>query len=473
MSQQIIAQGYDIKIRVKGLSDTTVILGYHNAGSLQAFDTTWINEKGIGRFKGDKQIPGGIYFLYLPSQKTQDLLIDDNQNFQIITDTSLSLSNTVYKNSIVNARFIDYQKNFLAYRNKDAELAKKLKDSTNAEPKESIKRQMNENRKAYEKFISKTITDNQNNFLGYLIKSIQDIEIPEIPGDTTINPVNSNWQYYYYRNHYFSNFDLTDARLFRTPFYQDKVMTYITKVCEQNPDSLMVQADYLIDKVKNDSTLFRYMLITLFSHFARSNIMGMDAVTIHIAEKYYLTDSWWSSPKTLADIKESVKKTKSLLIGKTAPDMELMHVPSQHFIDAAKDTTLKRYPHAGTMIDLNMIDAKYLVLLFWEADCGHCKKAVPEMYKLYEQSLKSLNVKILAISTLFGEEGKIEWIDFVNKNKMYDWINAWNPYSYQYKIKYDIETTPQIFILDENKKIIAKKISPEQVVEIIKALNGE
>jgi hypothetical protein len=49
-------------------------------------------------------------------------------------------------------------------------------------------------------------------------------------------------------------------------------------------------------------------------------------------------------------------------------------------------------------------------------------------------------------------------------------MNAWNPYSYEYKLKYDILTTPQIFILDENKTIIAKKVGPEQVEEILLSL---
>jgi len=73
----------------------------------------------------------------------------------------------------------------------------------------------------------------------------------------------------------------------------------------------------------------------------------------------------------------------------------------------------------------------------------------------------------LSISTLFGEDGKIKWVDFVNEHGLYDWINAWNPYSYDFKLKYDVTSTPQIYILDENKQIVAKKIGPEQVEEII------
>jgi hypothetical protein len=67
-----------------------------------------------------------------------------------------------------------------------------------------------------------------------------------------------------------------------------------------------------------------------------------------------------------------------------------------------------------------------------------------------------------------GYEGKVEWVDFINKNKMYDWINAWNPYSFKYKEQLDLKTTNQIFVLDKDKKFIAKRISPEQVPDFIK-----
>lgn len=83
------------------------------------------------------------------------------------------------------------------------------------------------------------------------------------------------------------------------------------------------------------------------------------------------------------------------------------------------------------------------------------------------QQLKDKGVKVLAIHMIASVEGKRKWIDFVNEHRMYDWINAWSPYSYEYKDLYDVYSTPIIYILDENKKIIAKRISPEQITEII------
>ena len=156
------------------------------------------------------------------------------------------------------------------------------------------------------------------------LKPTLDIIVPDPPRDASGNIIDSTWQYYYYRNHYFDNFDISDPRLLRTPLYEDKVMNYITKVVPQIPDSLIVEIDKLIEKSRSDSNLFRYMLITLFNYFGKSNYMGMDAVQIHIAEKYYITESWWSDPKFIADLKERVEKTKPLLIGKIAPDIELV-----------------------------------------------------------------------------------------------------------------------------------------------------
>jgi thiol-disulfide isomerase/thioredoxin len=321
--------------------------------------------------------------------------------------------------------------------------------------------------------IEKIKKEHSGLFVSAFLNATVDISVPDPPKDDKGRVTDSTWQYYYYRNHYFDNFDFTDARLLRTPLYEDKIMTYLNKVIPQVPDSLIPQVDYLIEKTRVDSNIFRYMLITLFNHYGKSNIMGMDAVQVHIADKYYISESWWSDAKFISDLRDRTEKAKPLLIGRVAPDIELMMIPAEHFRSAASDTALKKYPHVGVKINLSQVKAKYTVLIFWETDCGHCKTIVPEMYKIYQKSLKPLDVKILAVSTLFGEEGKIKWIDFVNQHGLYDWMNAWNPYSYQYKLTYDILTTPQIYILDENKKIIAKKVGPEQVEEILLTLNKQ
>lgn len=235
----------------------------------------------------------------------------------------------------------------------------------------------------------------------------------------------------------------------------------------QIPDSIIKYVDMIIDNVKGNDELFRYLLVTFFNEYASSQVMGQDAVFVHISEKYYIPYATWATKDYIEKLKKEVAKKKPNLIGNIAPNLKLVEVPSDHFMVARTDTALKSNPYVGNNINLLDIKAKYLLIIFWEADCGHCKKAMPLLYDSIYPLIKDKGVKILAIHMISSIEGKRKWVDFVNEHNMYDWINAWSPYSYEYKDLYDVYTTPVIYILDENKKIIAKRIGPEQAAEII------
>ncbi len=466
-------QGYEIRVKIKTLKDTTLILGHYLNKAMYPVDTTWLDKKGAGVFKGKDKLPGGLYIIFLPSTKFFEILIDDNQKFYIESDTADFIDNLTIKDSEENSVFNYFQKYMKSAQDTAMKIQQKLTDTISKNKREEYLGQLKELNDKRIDFTKKTVEDNKGLFVSTFLKATLDTEVPDPPRDSEGNIIDSTWQYYYFRHHYFDNFDISDPRLLRTPIYEDKIMNYVINIIPQIPDSIIPEVDMLIEKSKADSSLFKFMLITLFNYYGRINIMGMDAVQIHIADKYYLTESWWSDPKFIDGLKERVEKQKPLLIGKYAPDMELIDVPSAHFIMAENDSALKRFPHAGKPFSLFKTEADFTVLLFWESDCGHCKKVVPKMYEIFEKDLKQKNVKVLAISTLFGEEGKIKWVDFVNKYKLYNWINAWNPYSYDYKVKYDILATPQIFILDKNKVIVAKKIGPEQVEEIINTIIGQ
>jgi thiol-disulfide isomerase/thioredoxin len=462
--------GYDIRVRVTGLHDTTLILGHYLNKSMYPDDTIRLNGKGMGEFTAKRHLPEGMYLVYLPSTRYFEIILGEDQDFSIEVDSTDFLKSMIIKGSEENQVFLDFQKYMVSLRKKADSITTEIKSEKDPKTRESLSAALKNTNDTRIARIESICREYPQLFVADFLKATLDIRVPDPPRDEKGNIRDSTWQYYYYRNHYFDNFNISDPRLLRTPLYEDKVMTYLTKIVPQIPDSLYGQIDFLVEKSRADSNLFRFMLITLFNYYGKSNIMGMDALQVYIADKYYIHDSWWSDAKFIADLKERVEKIRPLLIGKTAPDAELMLVPPEHFKSALQDTSLKRFPHVGTKTTLQQIQARYLVLIFWEADCGHCKKAVPELYDIYEKSLKSLGVKVLAISTLFGEDGKIKWVDFVNEHGLYDWINAWNPYSYDFKLKYDVTSTPQIYILDENKKIMAKKIGPEQVEEIVTAL---
>lgn len=464
--------GHKIAVQIKGQENQDIILAHYLNKSIFPDDTINLDNEGKGTFSGKRPLPGGMYIIYLPSGKYFEFLMGDDQDFSLTTDTLSFIDSAVIKGSEDNRIFFDFQKYMISKKDELTRLRKVLTGAAGEEEKSEARQRMKELTEERIERVKGITLEYPELFVSAFLKGTLEIDVPDPPirEDGTID---SAWQYKYYKHHYFDNFNPHDGRLLRTPLYEDKVMHYLEHVAVQIPDSLIREVDYLLEGAQKDSVLFRYLLVTLFNHFGNSNIMGMDAVQVHLASAYYLKHAWWIDEDFREELETRVKALEPLILGNVAPDIELLFVPGDHFKAAENDSVLKSYPHVGELKMLHEIPGDYIVLFFWEADCSHCKKAVPKLYQIFKEELQPLGIKVIAISTLFGEEGKVEWVDFVNRHGLYDWLNAWNPYEYQYKIQYDIRTTPQIFILNKEKKIIGKRIGPEQVPELIRAYRAE
>jgi hypothetical protein len=74
---------------------------------------------------------------------------------------------------------------------------------------------------------------------------------------------------------------------------------------------------------------------------------------------------------------------------------------------------------------------------------------------------------ILAICTTTGSDISECWKSAPAKG-MAIWLNVSDQYlRSRYKTIYDVKTTPQIFILDKDKKIIVKKIGGEDLTSVM------
>jgi len=464
-----LAEGYEINFSMPSFQGDTLVLGHRFNASFIPQDTVITDGQGRGTFSGEKSLPEGMYLIFLPDQTFFDLLIGKDQVFEFETDTSDYNANMKIQGSVENEAFYAYQLYLKESRDKALALQTKLSSVNDPADSASVREALDQLNASVQQHIKELIAANHTNFFGVFLKALQEVRVPDPPLDANGKPIDPGFGYKYYKAHYFDNFDFTDVRLLRTPFYEQKIKTYIEKVAFQSPDSLITDVDKLIEGSRTDPQLFRYMLITLFNHFAKSQIMGMDAVYIHIADKYYIPEADWSDPEFITKLKERVEKSKPTLIGTMATDIQLVEVHSDHFIQSLENEDLKKNPYVGKFFQLHDVDAKYTILYFWEADCGHCKKATPELYEAIKR-LKTKGIEVVAVNTLSGEEGKVKWIDYINENGFYDWVNCWNPYDFTYKNIYDVMTTPQLFVLNADKEIVAKRIAPEQAEKIIESM---
>lgn len=449
--------GYDIHIIAKGLKPGSMVLLANYYGDKQYIkDSTKVNEKGEVIFKGTEKWPQGIYLFVPPSKRYFDFVMDEGQNFTLEADTLDYIKTMKVKGSDENKFFYDYQ-NFMTAKQKQIEpFRDQLKKTKNKDSIKMIQDKILVFDNEIKSYKNNFIKNNPKTFVAKLFKAMEEPEVPEAPlladgkKDTT-------FAFRYYKTHFFDNIDFTDDRLLRTPIFHPKIKQYMEKLTIQNPaepDSLFASADYLIEKARPNQEMFKYVVYWLTYNYESSKIMGMDAVFVHLVNKYYRTkQAFWVDSTQLYKITNRAFILEPLLLGKKAPPI--------NFIDST-----------GKTISLYDVKGRYTVLIFWDHGCGHCKTEVPKLLDLYNSKLKAKGVTVYAAET---EDKPDEWKKFIIDKKL-NWINVHEPDAYKRAVTkkiYDIYSTPVIYLLDENKIIKAKRIDVDQLGNFIDALDKE
>jgi hypothetical protein len=69
ISSKLIAGGFEIKITVKGIKDTTCQFAYYFGDKQYIKDSARVDKNGVLTFKGEETLPGGIYLAVMPNKK--------------------------------------------------------------------------------------------------------------------------------------------------------------------------------------------------------------------------------------------------------------------------------------------------------------------------------------------------------------------------------------------------------------------
>ena len=119
---------------------------------------------------------------------------------------------------------------------------------------------------------------------------------------------------------------------------------------------------------------------------------------------------------------------------------------------------------------LAQVTSKYTVLVFWSVDCGHCQTEIPKLNDTLKTIKGKIDFKVMAIYT---KEDFEAWRKFIIDKKL-DFINVFDPvHINDLKNKFDIYSTPVIYILDKDKKIKAKRLDYKQVIGMLKFLEEQ
>ncbi len=438
-------KGYDIEARVNGVQDTVALLAYHFGNRQYIKDTVRTDHQGRFRFQGEESLDAGIYMVVLPGQKYFEILVDDNQHFALETEMDNFVNAMQFQNSPDNEAFYEYMQFIGSHNQRLSPARAELQEETTSETRRAEIRAMLEEADQLVKQKQQEIIDNNpKGLFARILLAQREPELPDTPLREDGTPDN-NLMYRQYKNAFWQNIDFADDRLLRTPLFHAKLNQFFTRVVVQIPDSIIAEADYLVEKSRAHPEVFKYTVFFITNTFERSQIMGMDAVFVHMVENYYMTgEADWVTGEQLERITERAMALKPLLIGKTAPDITMF--------------TPERTP-----LSLHDVDAEFTILYFWDSECGHCKRQTPLLKDFY-QRMQPKGVEIYAANT---EADREKWLNYVRANNL-QWLQVNDPAnSSGFRDKYDIWATPLIFLLDKDKRILAKRITVEQAEEII------
>jgi thiol-disulfide isomerase/thioredoxin len=449
---------YAIKVKLKGFKNTNIFLA-DNFGDKQYFrDTCMLDANGVGTFIGGPKLQRGMYMIVFPELNGYyELPITDDQTFYFEGDTSMDETKIVVTGSPENEAFVTYQKNRAINGRMRYDLDNQIKSAAaagNTELKTALTVEKDSLDKRDLRYRESYMTQNPNHLLTKIFKAFQNVKIPDNP-----NPKDSMFEYNYFRNHYWDNVDFNESGLIRAPqgLLTLKLNDYIDKVTFQDYDSLTKAVDIVIGKTVPYTEIQKYFVQYLTNKFQDRKIMCQDNVTIHLINKYYCTgDAWWYDDTAgKRKMCEEAKRAIPTMCGRIAPDLNLADTAGKYH---------RLYENMG----------KFTIVFFYDPTCGHCKEVIPVVNQVFQKH-KNNGIKVYAVSS----EGKYnEWMKMMRERpELHAWMNVcktnqYYPWPYN-RYDYNIQANPTIIIIDEQGKILGKKIDEHQLEFFLESLMFE
>jgi hypothetical protein len=450
------SQGYDIHISLKPFTHAKIYLGFHYGKVKAVADSVILDGNSAGVFKGKDKLPGGIYFIVSPRKEILfELLIDQQQQFSISADSTRLPASIVFTGSPENKSFLDYTAFMNSHgkelTNLQTALGQAKTKNDSSVIKEKIKKVNEEVKTERDEMQNK----NPNSLLATLLRALKDPVVPSIPTLPNGRP-DSLFAYRYYKDHYWDNISFTDDRLIRTPIFEPKLDRYYKDLVSPEPDSIDREIDHMLLFSRTNKDMFKFLLVYFTQKYINPEFMGQDAVFIHIFEKYINTgQADFFTEKYRKFVDDRAYSIMANLIGQPAANLEMTD-------------------SSGKTRSLYEIPSNFVVVCFWDPTCSHCKETIPKLDSMFQAKWKYQGVQIYAVMVDGGQDN---WRDFIRTHNLGDWINVYQTTAQHdavtaagrpdYRQLYDVYQTPVLYLLDKEKRIVAKKLTYQQVDEVI------
>jgi len=427
-----------LKLKITNAQDNQWAILYRMIGLRKQYIANRAIKNDTTSFELPKLNNRGIYLVTyaLPEHENGVKIYYDGQgNIEIAFDRN-DVANSLEFVSDENNLYQLYQENNKGLRSQLFKLSRE-KATNNAENKfNKLKEKAAAFQEQYSDFAG-------NSIVKYFIQADK-IQIPE-----TLLDLDSLKAFQ--KVHYFDAIDFNNHYLYQADYLLEKAQAFTYKdKSKKSNETIKKDFDTVLEKIKLDSTFQYIFLRDAWKFYAgkddyvRKDVKQKEnaAVANYIGTKYLMP---LTAKYQDVMLEYQIRAYSNLTIGAKAPNIV--------YKKGDKWTSLH-----------SLKDADKYVLIFWSSTCSHCLKELPEVYKVLEKNDKVHVIAFAIEDADMIENWRVQKAQFPNWTHIFGkgkWINPTAK-------KYAILATPTYFVLDKDKKIIAKPELEKELLAIFK-----
>ncbi len=244
---------------------------------------------------------------------------------------------------------------------------------------------------------------------------------------------------------YFNALELENPILQASGFLTNKLVNYVftalpleTNTLKERQEAMISNVDHINERISTINT--KYKVHLYYTFWAQAAANDYTTTSDYIYNEYLKA---LSTEEGNLDIIAQIEKHNRLRMGAVAPNI--------------------KWANNNTEYELSTLEgAENYVLVFWSSTCSHCLRELPTLHNELKKNKKTI---VIAVGL---EDDDITWKQESARMPQFEHAIALGKWDSEYADLYAINQTPAYFILDKDKKIIAKPEDDKEVMTFLK-----
>jgi len=431
---------YSITGDIQGLSSKKVYLSGYSGEKLRLIDSTTSDDKGKFIFTLKPTIVSGLYRVSWGKDKFLDLILN-KENIVFYTTSENPADSVQILSSLENNLYFWYERRERLNQSK-LELITPIVDYYPV--KDAFYTMVTGEFESIQRSQEKAFDSLSGLYPGsYAMRILKLQKTPFLPA-----ALSKDDRVEYLKAHFFDKVDFNDTLLLKSNAWSNKAISYLglwgnSRFSQKQLETEFIKAvTILMNAASVNPDIYKFLLDYLLGGFDKYHF---EEVITYMADHFQDPFSCEDQTKKSA-LQKKLDTFKKIANGKVAPDIDIPDMK-------------------GKMIRLSEIPAEYTLLIFWSSECHHCTDMMPRVRDIYDKQ-KPKRMEILAVSI---DTSRREWTGFIKEEKL-DFLNASDLKGFDSKSadQYNIYATPTMFLLDREKKILAKPISYRELEQVLR-----